>query len=283
MLEKAIKRFSERAFNYLHSILENPILTSFLVLIVLTNLVLFLSFPYYSNSFSSYYGQVLIEAHGMLFDILIIGILIFWLNKSGEKRQRIKTYKEEIDDFRLWKSEEAAFRIVGNLKRLNRHKIFSINLVECYLPKTNLNYTCLSGSNLNSANLIGSYMIECNLNSSRLNQTDFENANLNQASLRGAYASGANFVDSVLIKADFQNAFLIKTNFRNAKLMEANPNGSFLMGAEFEDANLYKADFRNCTGLTIEQLSKARTLYLAKFDSELQEKVQGLIPELVVK
>ena len=283
MIVKRLKKFNQQAFKYFYSILENPILTSFLVLIVLTNLIMFLSFPYYLKDSSDYYGQVLIEAHGMLFDILIIGILIFWLNKNGEKRQRIKTYKDEIDDFRLWQSEEAAFRIVGNLKRLNRHKIYSLNLVECYLPRTNLNYTCLSGSNLNSANLTGAFLIESNLNSSRLNQTKFENANLNQASLRGAYASGANFEDASLIKADFQNAFLIKTNFRNAKLMEVNLNGAFLMGADFEEANLYKADFRNCTGLTMEQLSKARTLYLAKFDPDLAERVQGLIPELVGK
>ena len=65
--------------------------------------------------------------------------------------------------------------------------------------------------------------------------------------------------------------------------MEVNLNGAFLMGADFEEANLYKADFRNCTGLTMEQLSKARTLYLAKFDPDLEERVQGLIPELVGK
>ena len=96
MMEKTLKQFNQRVFNHFHSILENPILTSFLVLLVLTNLVMFLSFPYYMNDSSNYYGQVLIEAHGMLFDILIIGILIFWLNKNGEKRQRIKTYKDSI-------------------------------------------------------------------------------------------------------------------------------------------------------------------------------------------
>ena len=41
------------------------------------------------------------EAHGMIFDIAVIGILIFWLNKNGETRQRIRTYKDEIDDFQF--------------------------------------------------------------------------------------------------------------------------------------------------------------------------------------
>src|SRR5690606_40722404 len=113
--------------------------------------------------------QVLAEAHGMIFDIAVIGILIFWLNKNGETRQRIRTYKDEIDDFRLWESEEAAFRTVGNIKRLNRHKIYEINLVNCYLTRTNLNYVNLSGSNLNSSHVSQPTLIDSNFDNERLN------------------------------------------------------------------------------------------------------------------
>ena len=215
------KRF-KKANEFFNSIIEKPLLTSTIVLVIVTILVLGLSLPYYINDFDSFIPQVLAEAHGMIFDIAVIGILIFWLNKNGETRQRIRTYKDEIDDFRLWESEEAAFRTVGNIKRLNRHKIHEINLVNCHLPRTNLNYVNLTGSNLNSANISQSSLIECNLESARLNQTNFENSNLNQANLKSAYASGANFKDAFLIKAYFENAFLIKANFANAFLMEAN-------------------------------------------------------------
>src|SRR5690349_24154589 len=133
-----------------NAIIEKPLLTSTLVLIVITILVVGLSLPYYLNEFDSFIPQILAEAHGMIFDIAVIGILIFWLNHNGEIRRRIRTYKDEIDDFRLWESEEAAFRTVGNIKRLNRHKIHELNLVNCYLPRTNLNYANLTGSNLRS-------------------------------------------------------------------------------------------------------------------------------------
>ena len=138
-----------------HLIVENPILTASLVLLCLTVLVIGLSLKYYINDFEAFWVQILSEAHGMLFDIAVICILLFWLNKNGETRQRIRTYKDEIDDFRLWESEEAAFRTVGNIKRLNRHGIFEINLVKCHLVKTNLNYVNLTGSNMNSANFSG--------------------------------------------------------------------------------------------------------------------------------
>jgi uncharacterized protein YjbI with pentapeptide repeats len=274
---KISKRIQER-FN---EIVEKPLLTTALVLLVVTIVVLGLSLKYYINEFDSFWAQVLAEAHGMIFDIAVIGLLIFWLNQNGETRQRIRTYKDEIDDFRLWESEEAAFRTVGNLKRLNRHKIYEINLVNCYLARTNLNYVNLRGSNLNSANVSNSSLIETNLENTRLNQTNLENSNLNQANLNGAYASGANFKDAFLIKAQFEGAFLIKTNFKNAFLMEANLRNSYLMGAELDNASLYKADLRGSKGLTIEQLAKAKTLYLAMFDDDLFEQVKASIPELV--
>jgi uncharacterized protein YjbI with pentapeptide repeats len=264
-----------------NNVIEKPLLTSTLVLVLVTILVLALSLRYYINDFDGFIPQILAEAHGMIFDIAVIGILIFWLNQNGEMRQRIRTYRDEIDDFRLWESEEAAFRTVGNIKRLNRHKIYEINLVNCFLSRTNLNYVNLKGSNLNSANISQSSLIEANLENTRLNQTNLENSNLNQVDLKGAYASGANFKDAFLIKAQFEGAFLIKANFNNAYLMEANLCNCYLMGADFENASLYKADLRGAKGITVEQLAKAKTLYLAKFDDEILEQVQTTIPELV--
>ncbi|MEM7549330.1 MAG: pentapeptide repeat-containing protein [Bacteroidota bacterium] len=275
-----IKEIREKFKESFNNVIENSILTSFLVLVLLTIVVITLSLPYYIENFHAYYGQVLVEAHGMLFDIAVIGILIFWLNRNGEMRQRIRTYKDEIDDFRLWESEEAAFRTVGNIKRLNRNKITDVNLVNCYLGKTNLNYVNLKGSNLNNANVSSSFLIECNLNEARLNQTNLENSNLNQATLIGAFVSGANFKDGFMIKAVFDKAFLIKANFENAMLMEASFKDCYLTGANFDNANLYKADLRGANGLTIEQLANVKSLYLAKFDKELEEKVARELPHL---
>ncbi len=278
MKNKSIK---EKLRDKFDEVVEKPLLTSFIVLVCVAVVVLSLSMSYYINEFHSFAGQILAQAHGMIFDIAVIGILLFWLNQNGQTRQQIRTYKDEIDDFRLWESEEAAFRTVGNIKRLNRHRIFEINLVNCHLARTNLSHVNLKASNLNSANLTNSSLIETNLENTRLNQTNLENSNLNQANLKGAYASGSNFKDAFLIKANFEGAFLIKTNFKNAYLMESNLKNSYLMGADFENASLYKADLRGAKGLTIEQLTNAKTLYLAQFDDELLEQIKTTLPELV--
>ncbi|WP_246070048.1 pentapeptide repeat-containing protein [Mangrovivirga cuniculi] len=270
-------------FTRIKRIPENPILTASLVLLGASLVVFLLSFDYYLTHPDAFREAILAEAHGMLFDLAIIGILLYWLNQKGEERQRIKTYKDEIDDFRLWESDEAAFRTVGNIKRLNRHKIYNINLVNTHLARTNLNYVILKGSNLNNSNLSGSKLIESNLENARLNQTDFENANLNQANLQKAYASGAIFKDAFMIKANFRGAFLIKADFNNGFLMESDLREAYLTGADFAQANLYKADLRGAIGLNAEQFKEVRSLFLAKMDPELEEQIKELYPELLGK
>ncbi len=75
----------------------------------------------------------------MLFDILVIGILILSLNRLAEKRITNQRYLDEIDDFKGWKSDEAACRIAGNIRRLNRNKFKGIIYLNyCYLRRTNL-------------------------------------------------------------------------------------------------------------------------------------------------
>ncbi|MBL7851283.1 MAG: pentapeptide repeat-containing protein [Cyclobacteriaceae bacterium] len=279
-LSLRIQTYVHRVMEGFHYVVERPLLTAAIVLVLVSFLVVGLSLPYYLSDPKGFWAQVLAEAHGMIFDIAVIGILLYWLNQRGEVRQRIRMYQDEIDDYRQLESAEASFRTVGNIKRLNRHQVTQINLVNSSLPRTNLNYVNLSGSNMNSANLSNSTLIEANMESARLNQANFENSNLNHVCLRGAYASGANFRDALFIKAQLQNALLIKANFNNAYLMEADLRGSFLMGADFENASLYKADLRGAKGLTAEQLSKAKTLYLAKLDKELQEQLDLLLPSV---
>lgn len=262
-------------------IFEDPIYTSSALLLFLTLVVVSLSLHLWINNFDDFYREILAEAHGTLFDIAIIGIFLVWINKTRERKQMIRTYRDEIDDFRLWESEEAAFRTVGNIKRLNRNKIYEINLVNCYLSKTNLNYVNLKNSNLNNVNLSNSNVLEVNFEGVRLNQANLENANMNQAILSNAYASGANFKDAFLIKAVMKNAFLIKANFANAYLMEADLSGAYLNGADFTEANLYKADLRGASGLTIDQLRVAKSLYLTEMEEDLKNELAKYHPELL--
>jgi hypothetical protein len=152
---------------------EKPILTAIILFIIIWFLVSGASIKRGKTYKGEFLDSVLVEAHGLLFDIFVFGILIVFFNKMGEKRRNTKRWQEEIDDFRGWDEKEATFRIVGNIKRLNRNGITDINLRGCFLSEANL-----WQAELKLANLVGADLNEANLFKANLKGVDFEGANL---------------------------------------------------------------------------------------------------------
>lgn len=220
----------------------DPVLTSFVVFILASIVLLSCTFAFYSYD-SDFRKNLLVEAHGMLFDILVIGCFILWLNKRGMMSRKIKRYKEEIDDFRHWKSEEAIHRIVGIIKRLNRHNVSKINLTDCSLIGADLAGANLSAANLSKTNLTGANLIK---------------ANLINANLSGAYLSRANLSGTDLAGADLSGAYL---------------RYAYLSGA----------DHAGDKQLDVNQLSVAKTLYRASLDEELLAEIKAKHPKLFEK
>ncbi len=266
----------------LNRIVQRPILTNALLLLIISIFLLLLSIPMISNNPKHYIEGILIEAHGVLFDLAFIGILLLWLQKNGEKQQRIRRYLDELDDFRYWKSEESAYRAMGNVKRLNRDGIVKIDLSHSYLVNTNLNYVNLSESNLNSANLSKCNLISSIMVNARLNQASLEECSMNNSDLSGSFLSGANFSNSSLIKANLSKANCIMSNFENAFLMEADLRGANLLGTNFKNTNLYKTDLRNVKGLTLEQIQMAKTVHKVRLNGSIAKQVKEQLPELEI-
>lgn len=189
---------------YWEKITTNKVLSAFIVLVVSVVIVVSISISKYDDI--SFLEGLLIEAHGMLLDILIIGVFILWLNRLGEKKMEVQRYKNEIDDFRRWKSDEAKFRIVGNIKRLNRLNFSTINLISCYLNEANLSNLNLQDANLQWANL--------------------QDANLYYANLQGANLKDAKLQGAILLSANLQHAFLVGAKLRGADLRGADLRGA---------------------------------------------------------
>lgn len=230
----------------IEKVLISPVFISLMVFLLAALVVYRLTITKVDSAYDrQFIRDVLVEAHGMLFDILIIGTFIFALHtlvgSRREKKRNIERWQEEIDDFRGWESDEAKVRILGNIKRLNRNGITEINLIGCLLKNANLSFT-----HLERARLLGAH-----LERARLLETHLEGANL-----RGAYLKGA---------------FLVRAKLEGAKLEGANLEGAFL-----QEANLKGAIF-----LPIEQLFKVKTLHKAKLDPELEKEIKEKYPHLL--
>ena len=165
------------------------------------------------------------------------------------------------------------------------------DLAEANLERSNLAYANLMRSNLNGANLIEADLSGTYLVFAFLRKAHLEKANLMMAHLEGAFIEEAN-----LTGADLRWTHLIGTRFIFAHLEEANFEGAdlrrailadvYLENAHLEKANLEKADLKGAKNLTIDQLSKVKTLYEAELDDDLliplKEKYPALfeVPEL---
>jgi BTB/POZ domain-containing protein KCTD9 len=72
-----------------------------------------------------------------------------------------------------------------------------------------------------------------------------------------------------LKEANLEGTNLRKANLKGADLTEANLKGANLERADLKWANLEGTNLGETYGLSIDQLSKVKTLYNAKIDDEL--------------
>ncbi|MFK5968967.1 MAG: pentapeptide repeat-containing protein [Candidatus Marithrix sp.] len=189
----------------------HPVSLGFAVFISVSIIVAILSVPFYLENLWNFWGNVLVEAHGMMFDLLVIGVFVFWLHRIGYKQLVIMRYKEELEDYLGWQHIEAMFKIITLVKKLNYWGVSNIYLSGAYLKKGFLREANLRGTNLDGSNLIEADLIRANLREAYLIGADLTNANLTNANLIGADLRmadlrGANFTGANLRKAILETA-----------------------------------------------------------------------------
>lgn len=158
-----------------------------------------------------------------------------------------------------------------------------------------LHETYLRGANLDEANFVNAYLEKVNLESAQLHEANFQAAYLKGANFKHSILQRANLNGALLICAHFEWALLIGADLEKAHLIMANLENAFLIQANLREADLEKANLRetsfleaNLTGanlkgarnLSIDQLSKAKTLYNAKIDDELLIPLKEKCPAL---
>jgi uncharacterized protein YjbI with pentapeptide repeats len=193
--------------------------------------------------------DVIVESHGVFFDLIVFGFLISIYEALKKKTENIKRFQEEIEDFRGWHQPEVAYRIAGAIKRLNALNVRNINLTNCYLNNARLQDIKLKGAQLHSTLLEGAF-----LPNSDLREVDFTNAKLGNAQLQHAKLQRANFQGAQLEYTDLTSANLTNAIFRHANLRNAKLVYSHLQNVDFKHANLEGVDLRgsDMTGALLE-------------------------------
>lgn len=196
--------------------------------------------------------NILVEAHGMIGDIIVFGIILTVLNSIYSRKQNLQRYNEEIEDFRGWEEKEAVYRISGNVRRINKLGAVPQNMRGAYL----------AGSDLRGANLAGVDLVGADLSDSDCGTANFSKTNFLGASFVDAELSEVNLAEANMMNANLKNAFVIETdlgntnlkgaNFENAKVFYTDFSGARLRAARFVDVDISQAK-----GITENQLSQA--------------------------
>lgn len=231
---------------------EKPVLLAFLVFLAATAVVVPASLPFWFDAPRDFLKEIMAESYGTLFDLLIIGWFLMWLGKRADRYMINTRYREEIEDFLGWKSQEATHRIAGNIRRLNRGGIRErIRLTEAHLSGANLSGAKLRRSDMWGTNLSGALLGSADLREANLAGSNLENTILEQADLGGADVRGALMKDSDLERANLENVDmrgvnLIGADLQYASLRNANLGRSTLIGANLRGANLEGANLERC-------------------------------------
>lgn len=231
---------------------DRPVLLSFLVFLGLAAVVGPLSLEYWRSE-PEFLLNVAAEAHGVLLDLLLFGCLLLWFDQKAEKRRRVDRYKNAIEDFLGWESEEAMYRIVGNIRRLNRDGESPESLKDAYLAGADLKGADLSEASLDGADLTG--------------------ADLQHADLSGAYLGTADLTDANLRKADLSGAHLGVFSG-----MVGSDEGQH---TTLTNASLRAADLRSLRHAEASDFADAQTLYKARLDDDLQAALEKTSPDLL--
>lgn len=174
----------------------------------------------------------------------------------------------------------SAFLVNADLEGAN---LYGANLTDANLQGAMLGTANLQHSTLSHANLKEAYLVDANLNDSWLMGTKLIHACLVRARLERTEIIDADFTEAYMEGANFQNTEFQRVNFQGADLRRASFQGAHFMNGNFQNANLSLADLRGVQPLSMELLSKAKTLYNAKLDQDLMKAIKKDYPELLEK
>jgi uncharacterized protein YjbI with pentapeptide repeats len=243
---KKIRSHIDNLFSRIGKKTDSNFLFPFVVaLVVVGIIVISLSFKFYLSDVESFYENFLVEAHGMLLDIIIFGLLFTFINLSRSKKLEIQRFKEEIDDFRHWTELVASYRIAGILRRLNKYKIDNLDLSDCYLKDAQLEKIYLKSATLEKANLEGADLGYADLQDANLKIANLQGADLRISNLQGADLKLANLQGANLRIVNFRSANLFSANLKGADLRSANLQNADLSSANLQDTDLSSADLRS--------------------------------------
>jgi len=206
------------------------------------------------SKFNLDYGDIAVEFHGLIFDVILFGIILTFYENFASRSQEISRFKEELDDYRAWNSKEASQRIYGTIKRLNNRKFYNVDLSNCYLIDQqvqgvkikrpfSLHYRHSENLKIKNCSISHSYFNNHTFTNGDFNITSFSENNFKKCHFFDCNWNVLNWSSSKFIRTDFSRG---KIDSEIGKFSYSSFSQCFFSNIEFT-TELSLSIFENCT------------------------------------
>ncbi|MCK2085972.1 pentapeptide repeat-containing protein [Aeromonas rivipollensis] len=224
----------------------------------------------------SFWENVLVEAHGMVFDILIIGVVVVWLDTRRSIYNERKNMINELNDMSYLDLPEVNHRKIGLMYRLNKLGVMNFNVDELIISSVRVNGLNVKDSTLNNLKIMKSLISETSFTETTLLRADFSETQIKSTLFLGCKMKKVAFINATAHGVDYSHSNLERAKFINADVQSSIFKECNLREVNFENANLRNANFRGAKYLKAANLLRAKCLDYIVVDDELKNELKSL-------
>ncbi len=134
--------------------------------------------------------NILVEAHGLLFDLIIIAVFFEFFRKRISNKDKIEKLENDLIDYKMWGNNESKTKAVGALRRLSKINAVNIDLTDFDLSNTKLQelkFLCFdfSKTDFTNTSFKETKFLGCDFSQTKLNNTDFTGCSIQFSNLVG--------------------------------------------------------------------------------------------------
>jgi hypothetical protein len=215
----------------------------------------------YSREF---FENVLVEAHGAVIDLFVVGVVLLWFEKRRNAKDTIKSHTSALADLKFYRGPDASYRIMGEVRRLLKLGVETFQLPEAALNNVEISDVALKNSNLRAANFSNTTLIRMVFENCECDAAIFAGARFRHVTLRNTRLRRAKFQDAKLNGCDFSGCEIQMADFTNADLRSAIFRGVDCQGIKFKNADLRSANFTGARNLHPNALTEAKNAKYVK-------------------
>lgn len=227
-----------------------------------------------------FWENFLVEMHGIVFELSIIGVLILWLDSKRSKSGEITRLREDLEDYSSLDFPEINVKKLGHIKRLNQHNIKNIDVQNLVLNGLKVKGIIVEGTRLIGLKIIAGSIVGSKFKSMKMRSSNFQRSTIKSTSFESCDLLKSKFDETICKGVDFSNSSLERADFTNSDLQSSIFNGCDVREAKFSGANLKHVSFHNSKYLTSEILVEAKNLDYMKVSDEILTELIALRPDM---